>query len=188
VVLAARAELMPAAELLPATAAPRRERLTVLIKLRRHVRQQVVGYAALMVALGGVSYAAVTLPKNSVGSAQLRNGQVKRADIGKNAVTAAKVKNGSLLAADFKAGQLVAGAPGPKGVAGAGTAAASNTNDATFSFPAGGRLRVLPERVPRGARARTDPRGRQRPGQHQPHQRDRRLRPSPRGDDRHRLR
>jgi hypothetical protein len=36
----------------------------------RHVRQQLVGYVALFVALGGVSYAAVSLPRNSVGSAQ----------------------------------------------------------------------------------------------------------------------
>lgn len=38
----------------------------------RHVRQQFVGYLALFVALGGVSYAAVALPKNSVGSAQIK--------------------------------------------------------------------------------------------------------------------
>jgi hypothetical protein len=73
---------------------------------------------AVFVALGGSSYAAVSLAKNSVGSRQIRNGQVKKSDLARNAVTSAKVKNGSLLAADFKAGQLVAGtrgATGPKG-------------------------------------------------------------------------
>ena len=58
-----------------------------------------VGQAAGRIALG----------KSSVGTAQLK----------KNAVTSAKVKNHSLLAADFKAGQLAAGPPGPKGETGA---------------------------------------------------------------------
>jgi hypothetical protein len=70
---------------------------------------------AVFVALGGSSYAAVTLSKNSVGSKQIANGQVKNTDLAKNAVTSAKVKNGSLLSADFKPGQLVGGAVGPQG-------------------------------------------------------------------------
>jgi hypothetical protein len=88
----------------------------------RHVRNQLVGYIALFVALGGVSYAALKLPANSVRSRQISNGQVKNADLAHNAVTSTKVKNGSLLSADFKAGQLPAGAQGPKGDTGpAGT-------------------------------------------------------------------
>jgi hypothetical protein len=70
---------------------------------------------ALVVALGGTSYAAVALPKNSVSSKQIKKGAVKNVDLAKNAVTASKVKNGSLLAADFKAGQIPAGAKGDKG-------------------------------------------------------------------------
>jgi hypothetical protein len=85
----------------------------------RHVRRQFVGYLALFIALGGVSYAAVTLPRNSVGSSQIKNRQVKNADLGGNAVTSGKVKNGSLLSIDFKPGQLVAGAPGATGATGA---------------------------------------------------------------------
>lgn len=83
----------------------------------RHVRQQCVGYLALFIALGGVSYAA-TLPKNSVGPAQIKSLAVKSSDLGKNAVTSSKVKNGSLLSVDFKPGQLVSGAPGPAGPVG----------------------------------------------------------------------
>jgi hypothetical protein len=78
--------------------------------------------AAVFVALGGSGYAAVRLSKNSVGSPQIRNGQVKSADLARNAVTGGKVRDGSLLSADFKAGQLPAGPPGaagPKGDAGA---------------------------------------------------------------------
>lgn len=75
----------------------------------------VVASLALFVALGGSGYAAVKLSKNSVGSKQIKNGQVKNADLAKNAVTSSKVKDGSLLSADFKHGQLLAGAPGATG-------------------------------------------------------------------------
>ena len=74
-----------------------------------------VAYLALFVALGGSSYAAVQLSKNSVRSKHIKNGQVKRADLRKNAVNGAKVKDGSLQAADFAAGQLPGGQPGPQG-------------------------------------------------------------------------
>ena len=75
--------------------------------LRRHLTSpaMLVACIALVVALGGVSYAAAVLPKNSVGTPQLK----------KKAVTGAKVKNGSLTAADFKAGHLPAGPQGSQG-------------------------------------------------------------------------
>jgi hypothetical protein len=78
----------------------------------------IVASLALFVALGGGAYAAITLPKNSVGSKQIKDGSVRSADLANNAVTSAKVKNGSLLSADFKAGQLPAGAQGRAGVQG----------------------------------------------------------------------
>jgi hypothetical protein len=65
----------------------------------------VVAVMALFLALGGTGYAAMTLPKNSVGTKQLKNG----------AVTAKKVKAHTLLASDFRPGQLPAGVQGPKG-------------------------------------------------------------------------
>jgi hypothetical protein len=68
----------------------------------------VIAIVALIVALGGTGYAAIKLPANSVGTAQLK----------KDAVTSIKVKNGSLLAGDFKAGQIPAGPEGPAGGAG----------------------------------------------------------------------
>jgi hypothetical protein len=74
-----------------------------------HLRSNVVAYLALFVALGGTSYAAFSLPKNSVGTKQLRNG----------AVTGSKVKAHSLNAKDFKTGQLPAGSQGLQGAAGA---------------------------------------------------------------------
>ena len=69
----------------------------------------VVACVALLLALGGVGWAATALPRNSVGNAQLRN----------NAVTSRKVKNHSLLRADFKNGQIPRGARGPVGPTGA---------------------------------------------------------------------
>ena len=64
----------------------------------------VVSTMALCIALGGVSYAAVKLPKNSVVSATIKNGQVKNADLGKNAVTSAKIKDGTVANADLGSG------------------------------------------------------------------------------------
>jgi len=75
--------------------------------------------AAMFVALGGASYAAITLPRNSVGAKQLRQNAVTAVKVRKDAITSAKVRNGSLLIADFKAGQLAAGPTGPTGPAGA---------------------------------------------------------------------
>ncbi len=75
----------------------------------------IVACAALVIALGGVSYAATVLPKDSVGSTQLRKGSVSHAKLHKNAVTGAEVRDGTLTAADFRAGQLRAGVAGPQG-------------------------------------------------------------------------
>jgi hypothetical protein len=95
----------------------------MLTKLRTEFRSPspafIIACLALFVALGGSSYAAVILTKNSVRSAHIKNGQVKRADLRNNAVNSSKVGNSSLLAADFAPGQLPAGAKGDKGDTGA---------------------------------------------------------------------
>jgi hypothetical protein len=78
--------------------------------LRRHLSfANVTSVLALFVALGGVGYAASQLPKNSVGSKQIKNGQVKAKDLREGSVTSPAVANGSLLGEDFAAGQLPAG-------------------------------------------------------------------------------
>ncbi len=79
----------------------------------------IVGLLALFVALGGTSYAAVVLPKNSVGTRQIKPGGVKNSDVAGNAVTSRHVKDGSLLLSDFKPGLLVGGSVGPQGPRGA---------------------------------------------------------------------
>jgi hypothetical protein len=65
---------------------------------------------ALLVALSGTSIAAVSvvLPRNSVGTAQLRN----------NAVISAKVRNFSLRRVDFARNQIPSGPAGPAGPTG----------------------------------------------------------------------
>ena len=70
---------------------------------------------ALVIALGGTSYAAIILPANSVGTKQIKKRAVTASRIRPNAVTSAAVRNGSLGAVDFRAGQLPAGPPGPAG-------------------------------------------------------------------------
>ena len=73
---------------------------------------------ALFLALGGISWAATSLPRNSVGATQLRKNAVTGTKIKKSAVTSSKVKDGSLKAADLKKGTLLSGPTGPTGPAG----------------------------------------------------------------------
>src|SRR3954454_2322169 len=68
----------------------------------------VMATIAVFIALGGAGYAATRIPKNSVGTKQLRA----------DAVTSGKVKNSSLRADDFKDGELPAGDDGPQGLKG----------------------------------------------------------------------
>lgn len=93
---------------------------------------------ALVVALGGTSYAAIKLPANSVGTAQVKP----------DAITSGKVRNGSLLRRDFKLGELPGaqrGADGARGPAGPSGPA----GDA--SLPVAGYKRSDPITVPAGA-------------------------------------
>jgi hypothetical protein len=80
-----------------------------------YLRRHHIALLALFVALGGTSYAAVSLAPNSVATKQIKNGQVKTADLGKNSITSPKVRDGSLTASDFASGQLPAGPRGPAG-------------------------------------------------------------------------
>lgn len=73
---------------------------------------------ALLVALGGTSYAAVGLPAGSVGTPQLRAGAVTSAKLASGAVSAVKVRRGSLSLDDVSPDALVAGPAGLAGVDG----------------------------------------------------------------------
>jgi hypothetical protein len=109
-----------------------------MARFRCHVTYaNVIATLALFLALGGGAYATANLPKNSVGSRQLRA----------NAVNSSKVANGSLLSRDFRAGELPPGARGPQGIQGAqgdkgdaGTNGTNGTNATINGAPAGGDL------------------------------------------------
>jgi hypothetical protein len=83
----------------------------------------VVSVTALVVAVLGatpVGEAAKSLvvPRNSVGTLQLKNNAVTSPKLRAGAVTSAKVANFSLRVVDFGPGQLPRGAQGPPGPAG----------------------------------------------------------------------
>lgn len=112
----------------------------------------VVASIALTVALSGASYAAVVLPRDSVGTPQLKT----------NAVVSSKVKNGSLQAVDFAAGQLPAGPHGPAGPQGpAGAQGPAGPHGETGpQGPAG----PAGPAGPKGERGATGPQGPAGPG------------------------
>ena len=79
--------------------------------LLRFLRGNMLALIALFIALGGTTYAATALPKNSVGPKQLKKnavtapkikaGSVTGAKIGANAITGANIKDDSLTGADI---------------------------------------------------------------------------------------
>jgi hypothetical protein len=83
---------------------------------RRPSPAMVVACLALIVALGGTSVAAVTaIPRNSVGTPQLRAQAVTGSKVKNGTLATADVKDGTLTAADFLAGQVPSGPTGPQG-------------------------------------------------------------------------
>ena len=75
-------------------------------RITRHISYaNVTASLALFLALGGVSWAAATLPRNSVGAKQIKT----------SAVRSSEVKDQSLKAHDFAPGTLTQGPQGPQG-------------------------------------------------------------------------
>lgn len=99
-----------------------------MIKLLNHLKNNVVAYLALFVALGGTSYAVVNLPAGSVGTKQLRNGVVTNKKLAKGSVGAADLDRTSI------AGYVRAYAE----VAGNGQIYAASPSATTIGWQAGG--------------------------------------------------
>ncbi len=90
----------------------------------RFTYANVASSLALFLALGGVSWAAATLPKNSVGPKQIKKNAVTGSKVKNSSLTGSDIKNRSLTAADFKGSiQGAKGDTGPQGPAGAAGAA-----------------------------------------------------------------
>jgi hypothetical protein len=64
----------------------------------------IVALLALFIAMSGTTYAVTSVPKRSVGSAQLKRGAVRTENIAKGAVTAAKLAKGVVSKGPAKAG------------------------------------------------------------------------------------
>jgi hypothetical protein len=77
-------------------------------RLTDHLRANVIGYLALFVALGGTGYAALSIPRNSVGTRQLRNGAITPVKLGKG--IAGSVRAWAIVGPD---GKVIAGGGRP---------------------------------------------------------------------------
>ena len=108
---------------------------------RRPAPATVIALVALFVALGGTGYAALAIPKNSVGSAQVVNHSLRTMDLSRNAVAALKGNRGPEGPAGSQGPQ---GPAGPQGAAGAaGTARAYAEVDNTTPSLVTGRTKNI---------------------------------------------
>jgi hypothetical protein len=112
------------------------------MRIPRLTYSGVTATMALFLALGGSSYAALSIgggdirngtvtgsdiKNESLKSRDVDNGKLTGTDLKNGSVTTSDIDDASLLAADFKAGELPAGPTGPQGPAGAqGSAGATN--------------------------------------------------------------
>jgi Collagen triple helix repeat (20 copies) len=78
-----------------------------------------VACAALLISLGGVSYAAITLPPNSVGTMQLKNGAVNKKKINPKTLKGLKGNRGTQGIQGPKGSTGAKGNPGAQGSPGA---------------------------------------------------------------------
>ena len=75
--------------------------VTLSGRIRSYLRSNLLGLVAIFIALGGVAWGASTVRRNTVVSKSIKNGQVKRKDLGRSAVNSAKVADDSLTGADI---------------------------------------------------------------------------------------
>lgn len=73
---------------------------------RRITPSLVISVIALIVALGGASYAALRIPRNSVGAGQLKRNSVSTSKLRKGSVNSSKVKDRSIRSRDLAPGVI----------------------------------------------------------------------------------
>jgi len=67
-----------------------------MTRLIGHIRANLVGYCALFVALGGTSYAAISIPPGSIGTRQLHNAAVTVKKLANGSITSVKLDSHSI--------------------------------------------------------------------------------------------
>lgn len=99
----------------------------------------VVALIALFISATGVTWAAVSLPKNSVKSKQIKNGQVRSKDVADNGLTGTDIDEATLDVPGSAGAPGVPGPQGPQGATGpqgpAGVAGGPAGGDLTGTFP-----------------------------------------------------
>lgn len=103
--------------------------------LRRPSPALVVSVVALVVALGGTSYAAFTLPKNSVGTRQLKNKAVTPAKVAPKTIALFKGEKGDRGPQGAQGAQGVQGPHGTRGPVGPSNGYFAKTFGSTVSLP-----------------------------------------------------
>ncbi len=121
-----------------------------MTRLIHHLRSNAIAYLALMVALGGTSYAAINLPANSVGTHQLKAGAVTTNKLANGSVTAKKLDGKSIGGAVLhwarvgESGRVLSGSRGAR----ASVSANEYTVDWKSDFSARCAVLVTPDAVP----------------------------------------
>ena len=93
----------------------------LLVRVRARVSYaNTMSTLAVFIALGGTAWAATALPRNSVGSAQIRTGAVGTSEIRNNSIRSADIRDRSIALRDIStsARNALRGAQGPAGPAG----------------------------------------------------------------------
>lgn len=75
-------------------------------RIRRPSHTTIVAYLALFAALGGTSYAAINLPRNSVGPKQIKKAAVRSPEIRNNTVTSRDIRNRTIRGRDIRPNSL----------------------------------------------------------------------------------
>lgn len=75
-------------------------------RIRRPSHTTIVAYLALFAALGGTSYAAINLPRNSVGAKQIKTGAVDTAELRRSSVMSHLIRNFTIRGIDVRPNSL----------------------------------------------------------------------------------
>ncbi len=82
----------------------------MLHRIGLHLRSNAFGLVAIFIALGGTTYAAIGVPRGSVGAAQLRNHAITSVKFNRSSI-AGSVRAWAIIGAD---GRVIAGGGKPK--------------------------------------------------------------------------